>query len=423
VLRVPITNVYCGSDYTAQLAVGAGGAKANLILDTGSSTLAIEPSAYSGREDTDLKPSTLLQLVTYGTGGWAGPVVDTTVTIQTSTGQVALPGCPIALTAVQEKGNFQGVDGILGLAYNGLNGAWDFKAYLARKHKAATYPWSFSTNWTSFEGGFRSLLQTSGAQQTNPPPYFDAIENAGIVANIFAFYTRRSFVSFAAGDTTAAALNDPLNQGVFVLGGGQAETDLFEGEFSTVQVVHDLYYNTNLKSVQVDGSPAHAAAALQQQYRQDAVSNSIIDSGTSNLSLASDVYNAILQGLQQKDPAFTQAIQAAAQNGVSAATLDLAQWPNIYFTLEGPNGADVVLTVTPQTYWQTDFPAAGQAVFQISGPLDDGSGQEAPNQSILGLPLMNNYYTVFDRSQDVNGVILFAKIKIPVSAGQAVAQL
>ena len=32
-------------------------------------------------------------------------------------------------------------------------------------------------------------------------------------------------------------------------------------------------------------------------------------------------------------------------------------------------------------------------------------------QSILGLPLMNNYYTVFDRSQDAYGIILFAARK------------
>jgi hypothetical protein len=125
--------------------------------------------------------------------------------------------------------------------------------------------------------------------------------------------------------------------------------------------------------------------------------------------LAQDVFQAIHQGLQQRNPAFTQAIEMAAntRGGVSAASLNLAQWPNIYFTLEGENGQDVELACTPQTYWQTDFPAAGQAVFQISGPLDQA------NQSILGLPLMNNYYSVFDRTQDVNGVIRFAKINPP----------
>jgi hypothetical protein len=48
-------------------------------------------------------------------------------------------------------------------------------------------------------------------------------------------------------------------------------------------------------------------------------------------------------------------------------------------------------------------PKAGQAMFQIN---DMGSVQ-----SILGLPLMNNYFTVFDRSLDSYGTIRFAPIK------------
>ena len=79
-------------------------------------------------------------------------------------------------------------------------------------------------------------------------------------------------------------------------------------------------------------------------------------------------------------------------------------WPNITFTLQGPNG-DVSLTVTPSSYWQVDFPAPGQAFAVIGGQQSGG-----PNQSILGLPLMNGYYTVFDRSTDANGVIQFAPI-------------
>ena len=174
-------------------------------------------------------------------------------------------------------------------------------------------------------------------------------------------------------------------------------------------MLHDVYYNTNLKSVRVDGCAPHAAAPLQPQSGTS-ISNSIVDSGTNGLTLAQDVYQAILQGLQQKNPAFIQAIEKAAastREGIRAASLQLAQWPNIYFTLAGANGQDVELACTPQTYWQTDYPAAGQAVFQINGPLD------AANLSILGLPLLNNYYAVFDRSQDVNGVIRFAKIKPP----------
>ena len=51
-----------------------------MILDTGSSTLTAAPAVYSGARDKDLNPTTLIQLVTHGTRGWAGPVVSTTLT-------------------------------------------------------------------------------------------------------------------------------------------------------------------------------------------------------------------------------------------------------------------------------------------------------------------------------------------------------
>ncbi len=409
VLRLPITNVVCGNDYSAQLSIGTQGATANVILDTGSSTLAVEPTVYNAASDKELQPTTLAQLVTYGTGGWAGPVVNTTVTLGAGAGRIGLPNCPVAITSVQEKGNFQGVTGILGLAYNGLNNAFDFKAYLAEQGDAATYPWAFGKVWSTFLAGFRGLVQKAHAAEVDVKPYFDQVEEAGVVANKFAFYTLRSWVCLRHGTTGTAVANDPLNKGYFILGGGEEQKDLYTGPFAAVKVLHDLYYNTNLKSVRVDGCAAHVAAPLQPQYQATAISNSIVDSGTSDLTLAQDVYQAVLQGLQQRNPAFIQAIKAAAnsRSGVSAASLNLAQWPNIYFTLAGDNGPVVELACTPQTYWQTDFPAAGKAFFQISGPLD------AANQSILGLPLLNNYYTVFDRTQDVNGVIRFAKIKPP----------
>lgn len=409
VLRLDITNVLSGNDYSAQLTIGAKGAVANVLLDTGSSTLAVEPSVYSGAGDKGLRPSTLIQLVKYDTGGWAGPVVNTTLTLGAGARKIVLPNCPLAITSVQKKGNFRGVTGIMGLAYNGLNKAYDFKTSLVGQDRASTtYPWPFGKAWKTFLSGFPRLLQRAGANETHVKPYLDQVEERGVVANKFAFYTLRSRISLRRGTTRAAVAADRLNKGYFILGGGEEQKDLYAGPFVTVKVLHELFYNTNLKSVRVDGCIAHPAAALQQKYRATAISNSIVDSGTSPLVLARDVFKAILHGLQQRNPAFIRAIKMAAKNcGVSAASLNLAQWPNIYFTLEGENGQDVELACTPQTYWQTDFPAAGHAVFQIRGSRDQA------NQSILGLPLMNNYFTVFDRARHVNGVIRFAKIKLP----------
>ena len=76
------------------------------------------------------------------------------------------------------------------------------------------------------------------------------------------------------------------------------------------------------------------------------------------------------------------------------------------FVMQGADGSDVTLTCAPATYWQTDAPQPGDAMFQINNrgnfPM-----------SILGLLLFNNYYTVFDRTQNPYGTISFAPIATP----------
>jgi Eukaryotic aspartyl protease len=412
-IRIPITNVYDGNDYTALLYVGSKNIPVNVILDTGSSTLAVKPSTYSAATDTDLAATSLAQLVLYGTGGWAGPVVQTSVSMGVGDELVKLSNIPLAITDVQQKGNFTGkVDGILGLAYNGLNDGYDFKAYLTgqRVSPPDTYPWAFpSHSFKKFTVQFQNLLQSQKIPDTPIAPYFDALEENNIVANKFAFYTLRSAMH-ASQANGAGSPNDALNKGFFILGGGEEETDLFTGAFVKVQVLHDLYYNTNLKAVQVAGCDAVAALPLQPKYKPYMISNSIVDSGTSCLALSADVMKAILESLQKLHPAFETLVKEAMSSStgsIPASKLDLAKWPVITFILGGLQGEDVRLDCSPDTYWQVNAPAPGQAVFQIVGP----GPQEDQNQSILGLPLMNNYYTVFDRSEDKNGVVLFAKIK------------
>jgi hypothetical protein len=61
----------------------------------------------------------------------------------------------------------------------------------------------------------------------------------------------------------------------------------------------------------------------------------------------------------------------------------------------------VELTITPHTYWQTHAPATGQISFQITFLPN------WPNQTILGLPFLNNFYSIFDRKDSANGHITF----------------
>jgi hypothetical protein len=280
-----------------------------------------------------------------------------------------------------------------------LNNAYDLSSYLNEHGDTPdTFPWPFPTQNTSAAvQQFASLMQRMPQQDL--PPYFTALEAAGIEKNLFAFYTLRSMPSLR----TAHPEDDPLNQGFFIMGGGPEQEDLYTGEFVNVDVVNDAWYNTDLLSVQVAGGEVHTASRLPAQFGKTMVSNSIVDSGTNSLALAKDVFGAILTSLEKLNPDFTKAIEAASTGSVQTSSLDLDQWPDITFTLKGETGNPVPLKCSPATYWQSDCPQSGQALFAM-----ESSGMP---QSILGLPLMNNYYCVFDRTQDAYGVIRFAPIK------------
>ena len=72
--------------------------------------------------------------------------------------------------------------------------------------------------------------------------------------------------------------------------------------------------------------------------------------------------------------------------------------------LQGDAG-DVKLDVQPSSYWQANTQQAGFATPAIT------PGQ--PGLAILGLPLMNGYFTIFDGEADGGkGVVKFAKAKV-----------
>jgi hypothetical protein len=408
-LRIPITNIWDGGAYSAEVSIGSAGTVANLLLDTGSATLAVESSVYDGRDDATLMISSLAQLITYAGGGFAGPVISTDVSIGGAGNAVVLRDASMAIAVVQQ-GSLGAVSGVMGLAYGGINPGYDFAPYFAAKGRPrSTFPWPFGTgDMAAVQAELQGVVASYAVQPAPITPCFEKLETEGVVANRFAFYSLRSSISFHSGADPATLAKDPLNNGVFVLGGGAEETDLYQGDFVDVAVVHDLFYNANLVSVRVgDGAPS-AAAALQPEYRDLLFSNAIVDSGNVKLRLASDVHQAVVAGLAQMNPAFGEAVQSAQNDQpVATASLNLTTWPTLYFAFTGVKGDAVELSVAPQTYWQADFPAAGQAVFKIGGPVSDA------NQSNFGLPLMNNYYTVFDRSQGPEGVIRFAPIRPP----------
>jgi hypothetical protein len=378
VIRIPITNVYEDGDYTGIIYVGSQKRPAKVLLDTGSSSLALDGKFYDPSKDTSAKITNLAQEVSYeDNSNWIGGVVKTNVGVGTQ--PLVLPQINVAVAYHESSDMFDKSNGILGLAYTKLNNAFELPG--------PTLPPKFTFN------------QIQNGKTTYLEPYFTQLESAGVVANKFAFYTLRSMINTAKAKPAA----DPLNNGFLILGGGEESTDLFTGNFQVARVVGDTYYNTNLKSVIVGNSAPIMVAATTKASGN--VSNAIVDSGTNSLVLAQTLFKQILQKLSPTDDStLSDALRAGY---VPMSKLDLSAWPTLTFVLEGALGADVKLQVTPDTYWQTNAPKPGHATAVISG--DDGEGK---GQSILGLPLMNNYFTIFDRSVDRGlGAISFASIK------------
>ncbi|MEM9458278.1 MAG: pepsin-like aspartic protease [Myxococcota bacterium] len=392
-IKLSIRNILAGGDYTGTFMVGSPPQAVHLLLDTGSSALGIKPSFYDPNKDTAKTITNIGQQMLYGTGGWDGPVLKTTVTFagEDQKGQALDVNVAIAYPTPENPHNFGEASGILGLAFRPLDNATRYFEQ-SNDHPVATWPYD------------PAMLEGAQRIPSQIDPFFSALEQAGVVANQFALYTLRSMVRHAGGDPA----QDPANQGYLILGGGEEFTDLYQGHFSAASIVHPAYYNTNLLEVTVGAGKPVSVAPPPNRF---VVSNSIVDSGTNSLALTKAVYDAIFAEFSAEQQRLIQAHTPApgALTLVPGDALDLSGWPTISFVLAGPS-ENVTLEVSPQTYWQTDTAIIGKKSFASFGINDQGG----PN-SILGLPLLNNYFTIFDRSAPGHGRIMFAKIQPPAS--------
>jgi hypothetical protein len=371
-VRIPITNINMEGDYTGAITVGTGSAAKtlNVILDTGSSALAVNGGKYSPQLGNGTTATNLAQFEAYGDGSnWLGAVLKDTVKI----GDVTGSSVAIAVTYQTSASMFREADGILGLAYQALDDAYSLSG--------STWPKKYTKSQVE-HGGRSSVV-----------PCLMQLANEGVLQEKMAFLTRRSFLR--AGVDPA---NDPINQGVLILGGGEEATDLYSGDFQIAAVLADAWYSTNLLSVGVGADQFPVPTRPQPGMP----SNSIVDSGTNTLVLGPTIINGILSRLQANQQELLK--ESMSGRPVSATNLDLSQWPPISFTLQGISGGhNVTLSVPPQIYWQVDAPDVGQALAAISPVQQDGG-------AILGLPLMNGYFTIFDGTAGL-GVIKFAAAK------------
>ena len=377
VVRVPITNVYMGGDYTGRIYVGPENTPLNVILDTGSSALAVDGKKYKptlsgiGADKT----TKLAQTDAYGDGSsWTGAVLDATVTVGEGAEAVPLAGANVSVAYTASRSMFDGADGILGLAYAPLDDAFKMP----------------KNTWTSHY----TSTQVRTGKETYLTPYLTQLAQEGVTSDIISFYTLRSFTHIGG------PADDPLNSGWMIIGGGEESKDLYSGKFQSVKVVSDDWYSTNMKSVIVGNSSPIAA---RRQGPQGAPSNSIVDSGTNSIDVSQQMFDGIASKLTSAQRHLLKSSVIDGQD-VSVSDLKLAAWPALTFVLEGDDGSDVKLKVAPTDYWQVNTDEVGKAAAAIT--IGD------PGFTILGLPLMNGYFTIFDgEAAGGKGVIRFAHRK------------
>jgi hypothetical protein len=368
--RVPITNLHMDGEFAATIRVGPGRKPMNVILDTGSGALALDASKYSPAAGD--RTTRLAQTVGYdgGAGGWTGAVIQTDISIGGGAAKVTVSGAYAAIAYQMSPKVFGTADGVLGLAYAALDAARAMPA----DSWAAKYP----------------SAEVATGVSTPVTPWRARLAAGGVVSDVIAFFTRRSAVHHGGGGA------DPLNRGWLIVGGGPECADLYAGAFQTVKVLADEWWNTNLKAIVVgDGAAIPIAAGGVGPVP----SNAIVDSGNPCLTFGPGLLAQVLAKFSAAQQAQLQA--SIAGKAVATADLDLAAWPSLGFILEGDAG-DVRLGVAPGDYWQVNAPEVGQAKAALSGGGVEGL-------VVLGLPLMNGYFTVFDGEADGGrGAIRFA---------------
>ena len=431
-ITLPLTNVYAKGDYSATLYLGSQKKPVNLVADTGSSTLVVKPGSYQVETDSAVKATSIVQEVNYGIGGWAGALMHTEV--RTSQAQVDawVKDTAVAVVESDPTDMFAHADGILGLAFEHLNKSFELESFFSeyKIHPPLSFPWPFeigdstdSTENTEAKTppefanlrAFKSFLWQYPEQDLRP--FFTQVEEQHLVANKFGFYAKRSSIHVAeAGldittDAPSCFADDPLNKGSLILGGGEEQTHLYQGEFQSIKVLNDIYYNVNLIAVQVAGFEPIDAEPLAEKDQMSYYTNAIIDTGSSLTLMPQALFSKVVEQLTQINAKFGKLISPFSsieqQNkGIDASDLNLAEWPDIDFIFEGETGGRVTLTCRPDNYWQLNTPVKGNACFKIFGQLPNW-----PNQSIIGLPLLTNYFVVFDRDASGTGVVKFAKQK------------
>ena len=411
-IEIPTTLAHARGGYTATARFGEHGDPAQLILDTGSSTLVVRPQAYAAARDGHLAATPWVQEIRYGGGAWAGPVLKSRLAFGHGHHARVIDDALFACCETDDT-LFQGADGLWGLAYRDLDPAWDVSPLMGQQGHAPplSWPWPYDQGHALDLGRFQDFLHQQ--PRTHLQPAFTALEEEGVLRNRFALSIGRALAHVTHDNPSVAALEaDPLNRGALVLGGGAEQQHLYRGGFQDIRIVHDLYYNANLRAVRVGSGDPIPVPPLDASRVASMGSNALLDTGCSFLVFEAGTYAAIMAALARHDPRHPDVVEQSqrafqAGNGLPQHAIEPRHWPDLHLVFEAPDGGDTSLRITASQYWPRNALRPGQTLCLLAPPLAHFGGQ-----SILGLPLFAGRYAIFDRDQGHGlGIVRLAPVR------------
>ncbi len=405
---VEITNLKAKGAFSAPFQIGSQQTLCHLVLDSGSSTLVVDEQYFDPKNDKHSRYTPLVQEVFYGAGGWFGPVIQTQVVVGHGQHEIRSDETNLAVCSIELADTFADAHGILGLAYTELNHAFDISALC--KDASGEIGSNNNSQWFELANQLgdglteiRSRLQH--LPKENVKPYLKQLEDHKQIRHQFAFLVHRSSIFHCEeADHTDS---HPLNTGLFVVGSPKTHHYLHEQQYQAVPVLHDKYYNVQVKGIKIAHQPMIPAPELTVEQLPLHVSNGIIDTGATFIVLPKSLFQQVIAALVAYNVEFADHLKAfgayqGKEFGIPLSKLDLSAWPDIHLLLQGFDDKTVQLTLTPQVYWQTHAPQANLATFKFTYLPN------WPNQCVLGLPIFCDHYTIFDRAEHQTGAVIFA---------------
>src|ERR1700722_17359024 len=112
IARIPINNSFLGNDYTGRIHVGPERKPMNVLLDTGSSALALDVNKYKPHLTGGDRTTDLAQTDIYADdSSWTGAVIKTDISIGEGSSTIVLPSGNAAIAYKSTSDMFSLCDG------------------------------------------------------------------------------------------------------------------------------------------------------------------------------------------------------------------------------------------------------------------------------------------------------------------------